>query len=88
MQTAIVETRTQSAKGAYPASGPDVYVAVQVVPFGAEPLKTLNRKTAEKRGIEIRYIGEGYSNRSGPRSAFGKALKAANELAAEINGTN
>lgn len=78
---AHVETRSQPAKGTWPKQGPDTYVAVQYVPVGIEPLKVLNRAVAAKRGIEIRYIGEGYRNRIGQTSMLGRAIQEAWNLA-------
>lgn len=82
---AYVEERSQPSTGKWPRSGPDTYVAVQIVPPGAEALKSLNESVARKRGIEIRYIGEGYSEHRGPRSMLGRAHAAAERIAAEIN---
>jgi hypothetical protein len=53
------------------------YIAVQIVPPGVEPLRILNLARAEKHGIEIVYIGEGYRERNGRRSSYGKAIAAA-----------
>jgi hypothetical protein len=85
-KTAIVEIRGQHAKGTWPAQGPDTYVAVQIVPEGVEPLVVLNRRNAKLRGIEIVYCGEGYRNRTGSRSMYGRAVEEAERIAAEING--
>ena len=83
--TARVEMRTQHAVGTWPRQGPDTYVAVQVVPPGATPLRCLSRSAAERRGIKIIYCGEGYRKNDGPRSALGQALRKANEIADGIN---
>lgn len=85
MTTATVEIRSQHAKGSGVRQGPDTYVAVQLVPAGVAPLKVLNRRAAEKRGIEIRYFGEGYGEHSGPRSMLGRAVAAAEEYRSEHN---
>lgn len=70
--------RSQHAKtGRSGFAGPDIYIAVQEVPDGVEPLKALRADSARKRGIRIVYFGEGYSKHRGPRSAYGKALAAA-----------
>ena len=87
MATAYVEVRCQPAKGTWPAQGPDKYVAVQVVPEGVERLKTLNASAAEKRGIRIIYIGQGYWNRRGPTSALGIAIAEAKKVADQINAS-
>jgi hypothetical protein len=60
---AYIEERSQHSKGSWPRSGPDRYVAVQIVPDNVEPLICLNRTVAAKRGIKIIYCGEGYSDR-------------------------
>ena len=54
--------------------GPDTYVAVQIVPNGTAPLKSLNERAAKRRGITILRMGEGYSKNSGPRSSLGQAM--------------
>lgn len=87
MKTAFVEVRSQPTKGRGWATGPDTYVAVQVVPEGIQPLVVLNSRTATLRGIEIIHCGEGYSNRQKTtHSMLGKALAEAKQLAAKING--
>jgi len=83
--TAYVEVRSQHAKGSGWQSGPDRYVAVQIVPAGVDPLTSLNSRVAECRGIEIRQFGEGYSHRTGPRSALGMAIADAEEFATARN---
>jgi len=82
---AHVEVRTQRAPGKGWASGPDTYVAVQVVPEGQDRLEVLNHKSAAKRGIEIIRCGEGYAKRSGPRSSLGIAMSNAIAIAERIN---
>ena len=84
---AIVEVRTQHSTGSGTGKfgGPELYVAVQIVPEGVEPLKALQGPAAKRRGIEIVYCGEGYGRSRGPRSAFGRAMAAAEKLADEIN---
>ena len=85
-ETALVEVRSQHAKGGSGwKSGPDRYVAVQIVPAGVDPLLSLNSRVAKCRGIEIRQFGEGYSTRTGPRSALGMAIAAAEQFAAARN---
>ena len=79
---AIICERCQKSRGTWPASGPDTYVAVQIVPDGVEPLRVLNRAVAAKRGIKIVYCGEGYSNRCGSgRSMLDLARDKAKEVA-------
>lgn len=73
----IIEKRTQRAAGTWPKKGPDAYVAVQIVPDDVEPLKVLRRDSARKRGIELIHCGEFYSNRTGPRSMYGVAMRGA-----------
>ncbi len=88
IKTAYVETRSQPAKGTFPRQGPDTYVMVQVVPDGAKLLRCLNHMAARSRGIELIYCGEGYSNRSGPRSMLGRAVEQATQIANKINTTD
>lgn len=84
---AYVEVRSQKSVGSGSGrfGGPDTKVIVQVVPDGEERLKVLRQDHADQRGIELRWIGEGYYKNQGPRSALGKALRYAEELASEIN---
>ncbi len=83
---AYVEIRSQHAKRRGLNAGPDTYVAVQVVPPGAEALTTLNSAVAARRGIEIIHCGEGYSRRQKTaKSMLGRAIVKAGELAARIN---
>ena len=91
MKTAFVEVRSQHSKGSSSSrfGGPDTYVMVQVVPDGVEPLSCLNHRVAKKRGIELIYCGEGYSNRQETtRSMLGGALAEAKRIANEINQGN
>jgi len=84
-KTAYVEIRSQKSKGKWPG-GPDTYVAVQIVPNGAIPLQNLNRSAAERRGIEIKYFGEGYGNRQKTdRSMLRRAILAAENFAENYN---
>lgn len=82
---AIVEIRTKPAKGTWPNRGPNKYVAVQIVPDGVKPLIALNESVARKRGIVIIQCGDGYHNRIGPNSMFGKAFAKASRIADSIN---
>jgi len=86
-KTARVEVRSQKSVGrAGSFGGPDTYVAVQVIPEGVEPLRQLNHAVAAKRGIEIIYCGEGYSDRcKTSRSMLGSAKAEAQRIADEIN---
>ena len=77
---AHIETRAKQARGSWPHRGPDRYVALQIVPQGAEPLRVLQQRTADRRGILLVYCGEGYYNRTGPRSAYGRAFEIAAQL--------
>ena len=85
MAKAYVEERTQKATGQWPRQGPELYVAVQVVPDGVVKLKALNNSVAEKRGIKIIYCGEGYGRNYGPRSAIYAARRKAEQIADRIN---
>lgn len=75
--------RSQHSRGggAGKYGGPDTYVAVQVVPAGAEPLTHLRQDVARRRGIKICYFGEGYAAHTGPTSALGRAIAAAEAFA-------
>jgi len=89
MKTAYVEIRCKGAKrGRTGHSGPDRYVAVQVVPKGVQPLKVLNHRAAAKRGIEIIHCGDGYALRTKtPRSSLNRAIAKAKRIADEINNS-
>lgn len=82
---AYVEIRSQSPVGKWPKSGPDTYFAVQIVPDGVPRLKQLNQRVADVRDIKIKYFGQGYSNRTGPKSMYYQNLKAAEKFAKEFN---
>jgi hypothetical protein len=74
-----IHRRGQHAKkGRSGFSGPNTYVAVTVAPEGATVPYVLNSTVLAKRGIEIRYIGEGYAEHSGPRSMLAEAFRCAN----------
>lgn len=80
-----LEIRSQHSVGAGGAGkfgGPDRYVAVQIVPDDATPLKSLQQYAARKRGITIKYFGEGYAAHQGPRSMLGQAIAAAERFIA------
>lgn len=84
---AIICERRQRSKGTWPNCGPDTYVAVQIVPEGVTPLYNLNSHIAEKRGIEIIYCGEGYSDRQKTsRSSLNQARERAAEIARKYEG--
>ena len=82
---AYLEIRRQKAVGTWPRCGPDTYVAVQIVPDDVKPLKYLNSSVAEKRGIVIKYFGEGYSNRNSNKSMLGKAITKASKFVKRYN---
>jgi hypothetical protein len=86
-RTAQVHIRSQHSNGssAHRFGGPDTYVAVTVAPAGVAVPYVLRRDVLARRGIEIRYYGEGYSRHSGPRSMLGRAIAAANQFARSIN---
>lgn len=86
---AQVHVRSQHSNGssAHMFGGPDAYVAVTIAPEGVEVPYCLNRELLKKRGIEVHYFGEGYSEHRGPKSRLGRAIKAAREFADSINAT-
>jgi hypothetical protein len=81
---AIIETRSMSM-GSSRYRRPDMYVAVQLVPEGVEPLKVLREDSAKKRGIEIIRCGDFYSGRTGAGSRYVKAMAEAERTAAKYN---
>jgi hypothetical protein len=77
-----VHVRSKRAlKGRSGWSGPDTYVAVTIAPEGVNVPYTLNRSVLSKRGIGIKYFGDGYSDHTTMRSALGRALAAARAFA-------
>lgn len=87
IKTAYLEIRRQHSRGSSSNmfGGPDTYVSVQIVPKGIVKLKCLNISVAQKRGITIKYFGEGYSKHRGPSSSLGKAIRQAKEYIKKIN---
>ena len=85
--TATVETRSQHSRGSSASrfGGPDTYVAVLIAPAGVAVPRTLRCDVLAKRGIEIKYCGEGYSRNAGPRSMLGSAIEKAKRIASRIN---
>jgi len=84
---AEVHVRSQHSRGssAHTFGGPDTYVAVTVAPDDAVVPRVLNEKILRKRGIKIRYFGEGYKEHDGPRSMLGMALARAHAFARAVN---
>lgn len=80
-----VHTRSQHSNGssAHQFGGPDTYVAVTIAPEGIAVPYVLRRDVLAKRGIKIRYFGEGYKEHSGPRSMLGRAITAAERFIEE-----
>ena len=77
MQYAL-HIRSQHSRGSSKGfGGPDTYVAVTVAPNGVTVPYVLNSDVLAKRGIRIKYFGEGYREHDGPRSALGKTIAAA-----------
>ena len=87
MPRAIIEVRSQKSVGSSSGKfgGPDCYVAVQIVPDGVTPLRNLNRIVAEKRGITLKYFGEGYSRSFTNKSMLGQARLAAKKFVRNFN---
>lgn len=85
-KTIAIHTRSQHSHGssANRFGGPDVYVAVTIAPAGVQVPYVLRRDVLAKRGIEIRYCGEGYSRHSGPRSMLGQAIARAKNVQATL----
>lgn len=83
---AFLEIRSQHSKGTFPHTSPDTYVAVQIVPANQSRLSVLNQKVALKRGIDIWYFGEGYSNRrKTERSMLGSAIANGERFVEKFN---
>ena len=78
-----VYVRGQHSRGssANRFGGPDTYVAVTACPEGIQHPKYLRRDRLRARGIDYKYFGEGYAQHTGPRSALGRAIAAAEEYA-------
>jgi hypothetical protein len=78
--------RSQHSRGssARAFGGPDRYVAVLIVPDNVEAPKVLNHSVLKKRGITLKYFGEGYSRRCATeRSMLGKAIAEAESFIKE-----
>ena len=85
---ATVETRSQHSRGssAHRFGGPDTYVAVVIAPVGVEMTHALRSDIAAKRGVTIKYFGEGYSRHCDTsRSMLYRAIANASAFAARIN---
>lgn len=79
-----IHTRSQHAKTNNAGfHGPDTYVAVTCAPEGVTVPYQLAPKLLSKRGIKIRYFGEGYTKYRGPKSSLGRAIAAAETWIAE-----
>jgi hypothetical protein len=87
---AFFETRSQRSRHSHGKvfGGPDTYVAVQIVPEGVEPLDSLQRAAAKRRGIQLLYFGEGYRQHDGPSSRLGKAIAQAKTFIKEYKCSN
>ena len=91
---AMLFVRSQKSKGASFGDGhfggPDRYVAVVTAPKNVEIPSdmVLREDSLEKRGMKIKYFGEGYSKNHGPRSSLGRAKKEAEEYVERINRRN
>ena len=86
MTSYYLEIKSQHSVGSGGAGkfgGPDTYVAVQIVPGDAIPLSSLQERAAKRRGIVIKYFGQGYRAHSGPRSMLGRSIAAAKAYIAE-----
>lgn len=86
----ILEIKSQKSVGSGPntSGGPDRYVAVQCVPEGVPPLKSLQERAARLRGIRIKVFGQGYARNTGPRSALGRAIAKAEAWIAQQDEEN
>jgi hypothetical protein len=86
-RTARVHIRSQHSNGssAHRFGGPDTYVAVTLAPAGVEVPYNLRRDVLRRRGIQIRYFGEGYSKHTGSRSMLGQAMAEARRFAEQVN---
>ena len=78
--------RSQRAKGTAPRRGPDTYVAVTISPEGVEVPYRLAKDVLDKRGIQIKYFGEGYRKYRGPGSSLGRAIAEAEEFIRQNQG--
>lgn len=84
--TAHIVTRSQhSVGGSRGFGGPDHYVAIVLVPQGAEfdPDRTpLRPSFLAQRGIKVVYCGEYYGRSTGPRSRYAACMRTAQEVIA------
>ncbi len=86
-KVAQVHVRSQHSVGSSFGrfGGPDTYVALTIAPEGVVVPKALDHRVLRQRGITYRYIGEGYREHDGPRSALGRAIAEATAEANRIN---
>ena len=77
-----LHTRSQHSRGSSIGrfGGPDTYVAVTIALNEAIVPYVLNRAILAKRGIEIKYFGEGYSQHTGPKSMLAQAIADAKKF--------
>ncbi len=76
--------RTQHRRGGW---GPDRYMSVVAVPEGVDfdPDRTpLQRERLASKGIRMHWVGEFYSDHTGPRSTFSRLEVEALSLAEQI----
>ena len=78
-QVHIRSHRARCGRGGF--HGPDCHVVVTVAPLDAVVPYQLRADVLAKRGITLRYFGEGYRDHAGPRSRLGRALAAAEAFA-------
>jgi hypothetical protein len=84
--------RTQHRKGGW---GPDQYMALVAVPEGVPfdiDRTPLQKERLAGKGIRVHWIGEYYSDHTGPRSTFSRleveALSLAEKIYAESGGVS
>lgn len=77
-----VQIRSKRSVGSssHAFGGPDTYVAVTIAPDNAIVPYTLNSRVLAKRGITLKYFGEGYREHQGPKSMLGMAIRDAEEF--------
>ena len=88
MQYAYIVARTIHAptgRGGWKGPGKEIRVMVSPRPLTAEELDHPHQRYWLKRiGIRVHGCGTYYWNRTGPRSAYGAATRAASRLVAQV----
>ena len=73
-----IHVKSQHRRGA----SANIFVAVTITPKGVKVPHILRSDILRKRGIGLRYFGEGHERHNGAHSALGKSIAAARDFIA------